>query len=73
MKSIADQSRQETSIAALEMTASERISLALRLGEQAVDLYASANKVSREEARRILRRNGQIGRRYSAVASAEDE
>ena len=72
MKSVADQSLEETLEAVLQMSASQRIALALRLGEQAIDLYASANRVGRDEARRALRRNNQLGRRYSAAASIEE-
>jgi hypothetical protein len=71
MKSVADQSHDDTVQAVLRMSASERVALALRLGEQAVDLYASANRVGRDESRRALRRNNQLGRRHSAAAAIE--
>lgn len=54
------------------MSTSERFALALRLGDDAVRTYASANNVDAQEARRILRRNNQVGRRYSAVASDDE-
>jgi len=73
MKSIADQSRVDTLHATSQTTASERIELALRLGDQAIDIFASANNVGKDEARRVLRRNNQLGRRHSAVALVEDQ
>jgi len=73
MKSIANHSREDASQTTSQMTASERIALALRLGEQAVDIFASANSVGKDEARRTLRRNNQLGRRHSAVALIEDQ
>ncbi|MFN2427347.1 MAG: hypothetical protein ABR587_12975 [Candidatus Binatia bacterium] len=69
MKSIADDLACEVLEATLRLTPSERVELALRLGGQAVDTYASAHQVSTDEARRILRRGKQVGRRFSAAAS----
>jgi hypothetical protein len=69
MKSVADQIAREAVEAVSTLTASERVSLALRLGEQAVEIYASANCVGQDEARRILRRNNQLGRRASVALS----
>lgn len=69
MKSVADELAREQARETFKLSASERVALALALGDQAVDWFASANHVTRDEARRILRRNNQIGRRPSAVAS----
>jgi len=63
----------DASQAASRLSASERIALALRLGDQAVDIFASANNVGKDEARRILRRNNQLGRRRSVVASVDGQ
>jgi hypothetical protein len=72
MKSVANELALEDQNATLALPVSERVALALRLGEQAIDTYASANSVSRDEARRVLRRNNQIGRRPSAAAAEND-
>jgi hypothetical protein len=52
----------------LALTVDERVHLALELGDRAVRLYAEAESIGIDEARRILRRNGQKGRRPSKVA-----
>jgi len=72
MKSVADELRLEDLNATLALSVAERVALALHLGEQAVATYAAANGVSPDQARRILRRNNQIGRRPSAVALEND-
>lgn len=72
MRSVADELVLEERNATLALSVSERVALALRLGEQAIATYASANGVSRDEARRILRRNNQIGRRPSVAAAEND-
>lgn len=71
MDSVADELRKDAERDVSRLSVSERVALALALGEQAVSIYASANGVSREEARRTLRRNAQAGRRPSAVARLE--
>jgi len=53
----------------LALSIDERIRLALELGNRAVRLYAEAEGISLDEARRILMRNSQKGRRPSKVAS----
>lgn len=53
----------------LALSIDERIRLALELGDRAVRLYAEAESISLDEARRILMRNSQKGRRPSKVAS----
>lgn len=67
MKSVADSLAAETDAAALDLSPGERIALALRLGERDARLYAAANSVTVEEARRILSRNSRAGRRPSVV------
>lgn len=49
------------------MTPAERVAEALALGRAAIEIYASANGVSLEEARRRLELAGQAGRRRSRV------
>lgn len=49
------------------MTVEERVAEAFALGDAAVASYAAAHGVGLEEARRRLERNGQAGRRPSAV------
>ena len=72
MKSkIAEDVSRERDRSTQELPVSDRIALALRLGSEAVRTFASTNNVSEEEARRILRRNNQIGRRPSKVMSED--
>jgi endonuclease V-like protein UPF0215 family len=73
VKSAADTLAEETDAAVLAMSVTERVALALRLGDRDVRLYAAANGLSEDQARRILRRNSQIGRRPSACARFDDE
>ena len=72
MKSVADELAKETAEAALALSVEERIASALRLGRQAVELYASTHGLGLEEARLELRRRNQIGRRPSACASFDE-
>jgi hypothetical protein len=50
------------------MTPSERIDLAARLAESDLDIFSSAREIPRDEARRLLIRARQAGRRPSRVA-----
>lgn len=68
MKSVADALAAETRQSVLELSVGERIALALELGDRDARLYAAANRVSLEEAKRILSRNARRGRRPSACA-----
>lgn len=72
MKSVADELARQTAEAVKKLSPGERIALALRLGDQAVEVFAAAKGIDRAEARRILRRNSQIGRRPSRVMSDDD-
>jgi endonuclease V-like protein UPF0215 family len=72
MKSVADESAREVLEATLRLTPSERVELALRLGTEAVAAYSAAHGVTSDEARRILRRNNQRGRRPSVAASLDE-
>ena len=53
----------------LALSLDERVRVARDLGRQAVRLYADAEGISLDEARRRLMRNAQQGRRPSKVAS----
>ncbi|HXC51597.1 MAG TPA: hypothetical protein VN634_11975 [Candidatus Limnocylindrales bacterium] len=68
---LAEDLARESDLAVQRMPVSERVALALRLGEEALRTFAAPNQLSDEEARHILRRNNQIGRRASKVMSDE--
>jgi hypothetical protein len=69
MPSVADFARARTRALALAMPASERMALALVLGDEAADLYARMNGVSPAEARQYLAAQRQRGRGPSAVTA----
>lgn len=73
MKSVADSLSRDLRLEVSKLTATERVALALSLGDEAVSTFASANGISRDRALRILRRNNQLGRRPSAAASHDVE
>ncbi len=52
------------------MTLDERLAEAFALGDQAIEICASVNGISRDEARRLLERSAQAGRRASRVMRA---
>ena len=55
MKSrVAEESRRAQAEAEAALSISERVALLARANELAVELYAAANAVTRDEARRIL-------------------
>ena len=62
---IADELRAEQREEVLRMTPSERVALALRLGERDLRIYMSVQKVDRDTALQAIRRSRQIGRRRS--------
>lgn len=66
---VAEQVRAELQADMLALSVDERMRLALELGDRAVRLYAEAEAISPDEARRVLMRNSQKGRRPSKVAS----
>ncbi|HSN90806.1 MAG TPA: hypothetical protein VLS93_06230 [Anaeromyxobacteraceae bacterium] len=68
MRSVADEIRDEGRRRERALSPAERIELALRLGEEDVEMYRTANGVTREEARLRLRRQRQVGRRPSRCA-----
>ena len=67
MKSVADDLSREEMERTLLLSPDERMQIALRLGDEAVAIYAAANGVSESDARRILRQNSQFGRRPSSL------
>lgn len=67
MVTISERLRQEDRDRLRRMTPEERLAEALALGDEAIDAYAAANGVDREEARRRLEQAGQAGRRPSRV------
>ena len=67
MKSVADSLAAKTEAEVRALSASERIALALRLGDRDAKIYAAANSVPEETARRILARNNRAGRRPSVA------
>lgn len=62
---LAEQLRRDTDERMRQMTASDRMALALRLGERALRNFAHARGLTRAEAMRALQRESQRGRRYS--------
>jgi hypothetical protein len=64
---IAERLREEDRERLRRMTAAERLAEAFALGDAAIDLYAAAHGLDRDEARRRLERAGQAGRRASRV------
>jgi hypothetical protein len=65
MRSVADDLRAETARTVARLSAEERITLALRLGDDDVALYRAAHPVSDHEARLTLARTRSHGRRQS--------
>jgi len=49
------------------MSPGDRLKEALDLGKEAIDRFATAHRIDREEARRTLERAAQAGRRPSRV------
>jgi hypothetical protein len=62
MRSVADDLRVESARAIARLTASERIELALRLGDQDVASYLTAHGLTVAEARAALARGRAVGR-----------
>lgn len=65
MKSVADDLLKEQRAREAELSGSERVALALPLGRVAVRRLAEARDLSEDEARDLLRRNRQAGRRVA--------
>lgn len=72
MKSVADLLRLEDRKAVLALTPTERVALALALGERDLETFRNARtpRLSRDEAARILERQRQASRRRSRCIEA---
>ena len=62
MESVVDDHREEDRRAQAAMTVSERVALALDLGDQDLEIFRRAHGLSEDEAFRQLRRHRQAGR-----------
>ena len=62
MRSLADHHRRDDARALAALSADDRVSLALRLGDDDLEIYRHAQGLSREDALRALRRARQAGR-----------
>lgn len=67
MRTVAQRLSEESRERLRRMTPAERFREALELGERAIDEYAAAHGIDRQEARRRLESTGQAGRRLSRV------
>jgi endonuclease V-like protein UPF0215 family len=67
MSGVADTLTGEARERLRRMTPTERLAEALALGEAAIEAYAAARGLERDEARRVLERASQAGRRPSRV------
>jgi len=65
MRSVADDLRRRDREAVLKLSPEERIALALRLGDEDLELFCRTQGLDRSEAIRILQRRRQAGRRPS--------
>lgn len=72
MRSVADDLRREDRDALMKLSASDRVALALSLGERDLEAFAKAQqpRLSREEAVRFVERQRQSARRPSACMRA---
>lgn len=62
---VAEELRKEQIEDVLRLCASERVALAFALGERDLEFYIAFQKVDRPTAIRAIRREHQLGRRYS--------
>jgi hypothetical protein len=67
MSTVAETLREDSRERMRRMTPAERLAEALRLGRAAIEAYAAAHRLDRQEARRRLERGSQAGRRPSRV------
>ena len=63
MESVADELRREQRAKEAALSAAQRFALCLRLGREALARLSTARDLSESEAREVLRRNRQAGRR----------
>lgn len=62
---VAEQLRQEQVEQLRRMTPSQRVALALDLGERGLQVYMAGQKMIRAAAVKAIRQSRQLGRRYS--------
>lgn len=62
MRSVADEHRRKEARKLAALSADERVALALRLGDDDLEVFRAARGLGREEALRLLRRARQAGR-----------
>jgi hypothetical protein len=65
MASVVDRLREEMWEEVRRMTVSQRLALALRLGDDDLELFSRARNIDRESGIALLRRGRQLGRRPS--------
>ncbi len=65
MTSLANTLREEQLEEMRRMATSERLALALRLGDDDLELFSSARNIDRQKAAARLRQGRQLGRRQS--------
>jgi hypothetical protein len=71
MSTVAAKLREDSRERLRRMTPAERLAEDLRLGQVAIEAYAAAHGLDRDEARRRLERAGQAGRRPSGVMQGQ--
>lgn len=69
MRSVADDLRRRTIAQVLDLTPAARIALALSLGDDDLDLFVRTSGLDRDEARRRLEAQRQIGRAPSIAGT----
>jgi hypothetical protein len=62
---VAEELRQEQMADVLALSIGERVALAFSLGERDLQVYIAFHKVDRQTAINAIRREHQLGRRYS--------
>jgi hypothetical protein len=68
MSSVADDLRTQRTRELLRLALAERIALSLRLGDEDLAVVCAARGLSEHDARLLIERSRQVGRRPSAVA-----
>lgn len=71
MRSVAGDLQREQRIRFAQMTPAERVALSVRLGEEGLAEFMSANALDRLSALKAIRRSRRLGRRRSASADEE--
>ena len=71
MRSVADDLREEQQREMQELTPDQRVQLAMRLGEEALQFFMATNHLTRDEAERRIRKQRRAGRNPSRCMSEE--